>query len=283
MNRKHLFKIAPLCLAAGMLLSSCASDGGTAETENNRLVNPNAASENHITASDVSTENTEPSSDTSAPDTNEEPPKTAEVPVPEDYIDRMVFLGNSTTYGLRYYEVLKGGKDTTQVWTPASGTLSMYNLTEATIVYPEAQNAAEKNLTIREALIRKQPEYFVITLGVNGIAAIKEDAFKTAYKSVIEITKEASPNTKIICQSMYPVAKNYDKLGSINNQKISMGNEWIKAVAEETGVHYVDSYSVLIGEDGWLPQEYTNGDGLHLSPEGFAVVIENLEANPYPG
>ena len=38
----------------------------------------------------------------------------------QDYIDRFVFLGDSTTYGLAYYDVLPH----TQVWTPASGTRS---------------------------------------------------------------------------------------------------------------------------------------------------------------
>ncbi len=258
-----IFSAAMLC--AAMLLTSCSS---SEETKNggdgDALVNPNAeGTVDAVTEAPVREEETE------AP----------EVTVPEDYIDRITFLGDSTTYGLRYYEVLEGGKDTTQVWTPSSGTLSMYSLSAATIVYPET----DEQLTIREALTRKQPEYLVITLGVNGIAAIKEAPFKAAYKSVITTANEVSPDTKIICQSMYPVASNYDKLDSINNDKISAGNEWIKAVANEMGVHYVDTYSVLIGDDGWLPQEYTNGDGLHLSPEGFEVVIENLKANPYIG
>jgi hypothetical protein len=34
---------------------------------------------------------------------------------------------------------------------------------------------------------------------------------------------------------------------------------------EETGEKSLDTYSVLIGEDGYMPQEYHNVDGLHLN------------------
>ena len=54
----------------------------------------------------------------------------------QEYIDKLVFLGDSTTYGLKAYEVLTGGKNTAQVWTPASGTLTLYNYATATIVFP---------------------------------------------------------------------------------------------------------------------------------------------------
>ena len=262
MKSNKIIIFTSACLSAALLLASCSTKVQYNEaTTDDRIVSPNASEADTSAVTDIPAE----TSAVSLP-----------VTAPEDYIDRITFLGDSTTYGLRYYEVLKGGKDTTQVWTPKSGTLSMYSLSAATIVYPET----DEEITIKEALKRKQPEYLVITIGVNGIAGMNETQFKVAYKTVINTTREVSPGTKIICHSMYPVASNYDKLGSINNEKITMGNKWIEAVAAEEGLKYVDTYSVLVGEDGWLPQNYQNGDGLHLSPEGFAVVLDNLRANP---
>lgn len=63
------------------------------------------------------------------------------------YIDKLVFLGDSTTYGLRAYKMLAGGKDTTQVWTPKTGTLTLSQASFATIVYPET----DEELTIADA------------------------------------------------------------------------------------------------------------------------------------
>ena len=132
------------------------------------------------------------------------------------YIDKLVFLGDSTTYGLRAYKMLAGGKDTTQVWTPKIGTLTLSQASFATIVYPET----DEELTIADAVAKKKPEYLVITLGVNGVAFMKEDYFKSEYKKIIDSVQTASPDTKIICQSIFPVAKSYARLDSINNDLI---------------------------------------------------------------
>ena len=148
------------------------------------------------------------------------------------YIDKIVFLGDSTTYGLRAYKMLAGGKDTTQVWTPKTGTLTLSQASFATIVYPET----DEELTIADAVAKKKPEYLVITLGVNGVAFMKEDYFKSEYKKIIDSVQTASPDTKIICQSIFPVAKSYARLDSINNDLIDAANKWICEIAAECGV-----------------------------------------------
>ena len=193
------------------------------------------------------------------------------------YIDKMVFLGDSTTYGLKYYEVLSGGKNTQQVWTPESGTLTLYNYATATIVFPETG----EQISIVDAVTRKQPEYLVITLGVNGVSQMDEDWFKTDYTGLVQSIQAASPNTKIICNSIYPVENDYEHIDSINNTNIPQANEWIKAVAEATGCKYTDSASVLKAEDGSLREDYGNGDGIHLNADGFNAVLQYLRTHAY--
>lgn len=195
----------------------------------------------------------------------------------QEYIDKMVFLGDSTTYGLRYYKMLSGGKQTLQVWTPKSGTLALYNASFATIVYPETN----EEITIVEAVTRKKPEYLVITLGVNGVSTMKEDHFKSEYKGMLERIMAASPDTKIICQSIFPVARSYDMLSSINNDKIRQANRWIVEVAHEVGVKFIDAYSVLCDDEGWLPESYHNGDGIHLHTVSFNIELNNLRTHAY--
>ena len=195
----------------------------------------------------------------------------------QEYIDKLTFLGDSTTYGLKYYEVLSGGKNTTQVWTPASGTLTLFNYATATIVFPEDG----QEISIVDAVTRKQPEYLVITLGVNGVAEMDEDWFKQDYTALVQSIQAASPDTKIICNSIYPVENDYEYINSINNTNIPQANEWIKAVAEATGCKYADSASVLKAEDGSLREDYGNGDGIHLNADGFNAVLEYLRTHAY--
>jgi lysophospholipase L1-like esterase len=195
----------------------------------------------------------------------------------QEYIDKIIFLGDSTTYGLKAYGMLSGGTDTTQVWTPASGTLALFNQSIATIVYPETG----EEITIVEAVTRKQPEYLLITLGVNGVSSMDEDYFTLEYKKLVNNILEASPDTKIILNSIYPVASNYDKQEYINNEKITAANGWIRNLAEELGVRYLNSASVITGPDGFLMDEYQNGDGIHLNSAGFSRILEYIRTHGY--
>lgn len=195
----------------------------------------------------------------------------------QEYIDKIVFLGDSTTYGLRKYEMLKDGFNTTQVWTPKSGTLTLSNVSFATIVYPETN----EEITIKEAVTRKKPDYLVITLGVNGVSFMGEDYFKSEYKKMLESVIEASPDTKIICQSIFPVARSYTVLNKINNDKIRAANKWIVEVADEVGVKFIDTYSVICDAEGWLPEAYQNGDGIHLNTQSFTLELNNIRTHAY--
>ena len=196
----------------------------------------------------------------------------------QEYIDKLTFLGDSTTYGLRYYKMLSGGTDTTQVWTPTNGTLTLSYYATATIPYP-APGGTE--ITIQEAARQAQPEYLVITLGVNGVSFMNEETFKDCYTKLIQNILEVSPDTKIICNSIYPVGRSYEYLADINNDKITAANEWIKAVAAETGTRYSDTCSVLKDSEGWLRDDYQNGDYIHLNSDGFTAVLNYLRTHAY--
>lgn len=198
----------------------------------------------------------------------------------QEYLDKIVFIGDSTTYSFLYYGVLSGGKETTQVWTPASRTLTLDHATTTTILYPET----EEEITIKEAISRKKPEIVVITLGVNGISYMQEEYFISVYKKLVAQIKDASPETNIVLQSIFPVAENWEKTKSINNDKINAANGWVKTVAEETGVHYLDTVSVLaVADNGYLPMDWQNGDGLHLNPTSLNIVLDYIRTHALPG
>lgn len=194
-----------------------------------------------------------------------------------EYVDRITFLGDSTTYGLKYYGVLSGGQDTTQVWTPSSGTLTLSNQSFATIVYPETN----EELTIVEAVTKKKPEYLLVTLGVNGISFMGEDDFITEYTALVESILQASPETKVILNSIYPVAADYKYIDEISNEKISAANVWIEQIAQDTGVKFLYSYEAVAGSDGTLPDDYQNDDGIHLNTQGYTLVLGYIRTHAY--
>lgn len=192
----------------------------------------------------------------------------------QEYVDKFIFLGDSTTYGLGYYDIVND----TQVWTPASGTLTLDKWSISTIVYPDDKS----ELSIVDAVTKKQPEYMLITLGVNGISFMDEEYFITEYTKLVQAIQAASPSTKIILNSIYPVTAAYsDKGNGITNEKIDTANTWVERVANSLSVKYLDSASVIKDENGALPDKYCNGDGLHLNTDSFTLVISNLRTHGY--
>ena len=225
-----------------------------------------------------------PAEETPAPAQTEAPAQTASVRLGEtpdagrDYLDRIIFLGDSTTYGIGvYYDY--GYTElcpATQVWTPASGTLTLSYYNIATIVDP----ATKEELTIEDAVKRYKPEYMVITLGVNGVSFMDEEWFIRDYTALVKLIQAASPDTKIILNSIYPVADSYKYQKDINNDKINAANGWIERIAADTGVRFLYSYECL-AENGRLPEDAQNGDGLHLNGESFTKVMQYIRTHAY--
>lgn len=196
-----------------------------------------------------------------------------------DYIDRFVFLGESTTYHLKSRGVLSGGNATKQVWAPKSGTLMLTpTVSECRIVYPDTG----EELDLCDALVRKRPEYILLTFGLNGAASNisrGEDYFKSIYSRLIDSIRAASPSTTVILQSCFPVARNMDvssfeiDVATLNGY-IDVINEWTGELAAERGVGFLDSSEIFKDEEGFLRDELQAGDGYHLNAEAYRKMLD---------
>ena len=273
-----------ICVVLSILalgFSACSTPAGGSRTKGKGGLTGETAQPETAAPAEASAA---PAEETPAPPA-ETPAQSASVRLGEtpdagrDYLDRIIFLGDSTTYGIGvYYDY--GFTElcpASQVWTPASGTLTLSYYNIATIVDPETK----EELTIEEAVKRHKPEYLVITLGVNGISFMDEEWFIRDYTALVQLIQAASPNTKIILNSIYPVAKSYKYQKDINNDKINAANGWVERVAEDTGVRFLNSRECLVGSDGWLPESSQNGDGLHLTGEAFTTVMQYIRTHAY--
>ena len=198
----------------------------------------------------------------------------------QEYLDEIIFLGDSTTYGIKFY-LDHGFPDLVsadQIWTPSNGTFTLAYQSTTEIYYPDT--GEEMNLA--QAVRQKLPKYMIITLGVNGIAFMDESYFTEEYDNLVERIQLASPDTIIICNSIFPVAENYENLEQINNTKIQAANKWIESIAENRGTYYLYSYEALADSQGNLPLDYQNGDGLHLTGEAFEIFLSYVRTHACP-
>lgn len=183
-----------------------------------------------------------------------------------EYLSKIVFLGDSRTYGLKAFSMLNDGENTNQVWTPKNGTMSIWDMQYQRIYHPKSST----ELTAAQAAAIDTPEILIVSLGINGVKLVQKEYFISEYSKLIESIKVASPKTKIILQSMFPVCRSYT---DITNAKINEGNKWIVEVAKRTGSFYLNTAEVLSDGEGYLKEEYST-DGCHLTPLGLDIQIE---------
>lgn len=204
----------------------------------------------------------------------------------DSYLDDITFLGESTTYHLKSRGVLSGGKNTTQVWAPKSGTLMLdASICECRIIYPETK----EEISLEEALKRKKPKYMLLTFGLNGATAFiskGESYFRYCYQKLIDLICKCSPDTKIIINSSFPVAKSMDMSrytidSKTLNSYINTINGWAKALANENGALYTDTASRLKDREGYLKPSLQAEDGYHLNESAYREILSFLNENRY--
>ena len=194
------------------------------------------------------------------------------------YIDGIVCLCDSPIYWLKLYELLKDGYNTNQVWTGPEGTMTLAYLRGFEILDPN--DGALR--TIPETAALRKPPVILITVGVNGIAFMDEDYFKTEYRNLIDELQAASPDTRLILQSILPITRDYIHWGSITNEIVTRANSWIVELAEEYGLPYLDTFSALVDENGNGKAELMQGDGLHPNRDGQTLILEYIRTHADP-
>ncbi len=202
----------------------------------------------------------------------------------KDYLDSFIFFGESTTYHIKSRGVLRGGTNTTQVWGADNGTAMLdTSIASFRIRYPDTGEL----LTIGEAVARKKPERIFLCFGLNGAVQFKkrgDDYFKDCYRLLITEIQTASPSTKIVVASCFPVANNMDMsrysvtLDELN-EIIDQINEWAIELCEEEGLSYLAVNEILKDENGRLKNEYQNGDGHHLTREAYLAILNYLRTH----
>jgi hypothetical protein len=198
----------------------------------------------------------------------------------QNYIDRIVFIADTSIYHIAESSVLNPVVAEEQVWMGVDNSLPLdYSIDIADIVYLKAK----EGMSIAEASAIKKPEYIIITVGIeNGVAYCGKERFVTYYSKLIDSITEASPKTKIILQSILPVSEAYEKENpSVTNYKIDRANGWIEALASEKELRYLDTASILKNENGYLDTNYDRGDGLRLNNEGYVAVVNYIRTHGY--
>ena len=194
-------------------------------------------------------------------------------PCSYDYIDSMVFLGDSRIVAMETLGHIRSDNTFAEIGITLSG------FKNKAFYYPKLGY----DMKITKILAHKQPKIVYIALGVNGVGYVENEAFIEDYSELIDDILEASPNSEIIIQSILPVGSaEEEKLPQLNNDNIDAVNLLLMKLAFEKKVYYLDVASVMKQADNTLAEEYDDGGGLHFTSRAYDVIMNYIKNHPIP-
>jgi lysophospholipase L1-like esterase len=143
------------------------------------------------------------------------------------------------------------------------------------------QTTPQMLIRFRPDVLALKPEVVVILAGTNDIAGntgpMTLEAIEDNLASIAELAR--AHRIRVVLSSVLPVS-DYEKTadGQPRNQttrrppeQIKALNEWMKRYAAENKLTYLDYYSAMVDEKGFLKDELSN-DGLHPNLQGYLVM-----------
>ena len=148
------------------------------------------------------------------------------------------------------------------------------------------QTTPQMLVRFRPDVIALKPQVVVILAGTNDIAGntglMTLEAIEGNLASMFELARAG--DVRVVIASVLPVsdyAKNSE--GKPINQttrrppeKIIALNGWIKKYATQNGLTFLDYFSAMVDEKGFLKVELSN-DGLHPNDKGYVVMQPLVE------
>ncbi len=179
----------------------------------------------------------------------------------EMFFENFFIVGDSLSTGFVNYEFIPD----VQVFAQAGITPSSVMTKEigGMSVYEKAKEAS--------------PEYVCIMLGTNGISYLEADYMSDKMTLFISELRKELPEAKILLVSIPPVTAAHEAEKPESLEKIIAYNEHIEKLAEQENITYVETYSILCDDTGYLAEEYAETDGLHLRIYAYPVILSRIQ------
>lgn len=180
----------------------------------------------------------------------------------EEFFENIFFIGDSLSTGLVGYEFL-----------PSESVFAQAGLTPSSIMFTEV-----KDEIVYDKAVEAEPEYICIMLGTNGIAYLEADFMYEKMKLFIDELRLNCPDSEIVLVSIPPVTAEHEtEFPETSIEKIKLYNSCIEKLETEMDVIWVETYSILCDDTGFLAEEYAETDGLHLKIHAYPVILSRIQ------
>ena len=188
-----------------------------------------------------------------------------------EYISSSVFLTDSVMLVLRE-QALTGG----DVWSSDFGILPMGSISTWNILYSDGSK-----ISPADACMITKPERLFIAIGSDGLDKLSHDDFVSGCTALINAILRVSPETRIVCCSIPPLADGYDGEEYIDNDMIANANDWLRELCLNTGIYSADT-AAAVTTGGVLDPKYAGADNRSLNTAGAQAVLDYLRTHAIP-
>ncbi len=203
-------------------------------------------------------------------------------PVDGSYFDDAVFIGDSVSLKLAYYEAAVNKLGGAQFLTAGSlGSGNALWAVSSKSVHPTYQGV---KMRLEDSVPLTGAKKLYIMLGMNDIAVYGINGAVNNMVTLIEGILANVPDMEVFIQSMTPIGVNSNvaSKNGLNNTNIRRYNEALLAMAQAKGWHFVDVASVMYDSNGYLREDYCSDNydmALHFSNAGCEAWIAYLKTH----
>ena len=184
------------------------------------------------------------------------------------FLKDCVFVGDSICSGLRVYnKQLNGAIPSANI--VATGSVAARSIFD----YTFSVNGTKMGLI--NALKTLKPKYVIFSMGMNDVNMTSAAKYCENYKGILTKAQEALPNAKLYVASITPISNG---IKFSTNTKIDTFNKTIRDYLAQNYPNwgYVDIAPGLKNSSNGLQSQYSAGDGIHLAPAAYTVILSQV-------
>ena len=188
-------------------------------------------------------------------------------PVDAKWFDDAVFVGDSVTLKLNYYCAGSLGFES-----------ALWDIDREDAVHPYYKGSVQ---LVEDCVKLTGAKKVFVMLGMNDIGNYGTDGAMESARNLIGKLKSKSDGALIYLQSVTPILEGHE-YDDLSNTHVRAFNEKLQAFCKEEGYKYLDIYSVMADENGYLRAEYCGDEeaqGIHFTDEACGIWADYLKQN----
>ena len=197
-------------------------------------------------------------------------------PYSDDYFSDAVFIGDSLMEYMELYELL-----------PTAGYVWQIGMSPMSVGRKQFRAAgSEEKITTYDQAALYRPTKIFVWLGANGLDIKASEPVLEDYEKMADDLIDRFPNALIYVISPTPMSR--DRMAQekyVVPGRYKKFEGLLRELAARRNFYYIDMYHMIADQDGYMPLNYSLGDGFHLNRTALTLLSDYIRTHavPYEG